>query len=86
MSPARTPWRRACGAASFEAQLARRVLTADYPHGQEAAITLHEHLDPATLQTALALSARHGTITSDAFDCVADAWETYRHLKDLSWD
>jgi hypothetical protein len=49
-------------------------------------MTLLEHLDPATLQAALALLARHGTITSDAFDCVADAWETYRHLKDLSWD
>jgi hypothetical protein len=27
-----------------------------------------------------------GVLTSEARDCVADAWETHRHLRELSWD
>jgi hypothetical protein len=30
--------------------------------------------------------AAQEAVTTDAFDCVADAWETYRHLQQLSWD
>jgi hypothetical protein len=25
-------------------------------------------------------------LTSETFDAIADAWERYRHLRDLPWD
>jgi hypothetical protein len=30
--------------------------------------------------------AEHCTLTVDAFDRLADAWESYRHVKHLGWD
>lgn len=53
---------------------------------QTAAMTLLECCDPPTLAAALALLAERGSLTVAAFDCVADAWETYRHVKHHSWD
>lgn len=53
---------------------------------QTAAMTLLECWDPPTLAAALALVAERGDLTVAAFDCVADAWETYRHVKHHSWD
>jgi hypothetical protein len=44
------------------------------------------HNSAETLDQAVALVAAHGVVTTEAFDCLADAWETYRHFKDLSWD
>lgn len=51
-----------------------------------AAMTLLEYGDPSSLEAAVALVAAQGAVTTDAFDCVADAWETYRHLRQLGWD
>jgi hypothetical protein len=56
------------------------------PDASQAAMKLLDYSDPETLDGAVALVAAHGTLTTEAFDCVADAWETYRHFKDLSWD
>jgi hypothetical protein len=47
-------------------------------------MTLLEHADPPTLTAALIADV--GAVTQHAFNCVADAWETYRHVKHLSWD
>ncbi len=72
-------------AASYEGRLAGRILEGAADASQ-AAMRLLEHCNPQTLDGAVALLATQGTVTVDAFDRVADAWETYRHFKDLSWD
>lgn len=71
--------------ASYEARLAQCVL-AGAPGASRAAMTLMERCEPQTVDGAVALVAGQGGLTVDAFDRVADAWETYRHLKHLSWD
>lgn len=69
----------------YDARLARDVL-AGGSSASRAAMTLLEYSDPATLDAAIELVAEQGAVTGDAFDCVADAWETHRHLKHLCWD
>ena len=69
----------------LEARLAREILEGG-PHAPMAARTLLERRDPSTLTAAISLIADYGTVNNDAFGCLADAWETYRHLKYLSWD
>jgi hypothetical protein len=69
----------------YAARLARNVLEGGLSAPQ-AAMTLLEYSDAATFDAAIELVAGQGTVTGDAFDCVADAWETYRHLKHLCWD
>jgi hypothetical protein len=69
----------------YDARLARSVLDGG-PNAVTAAMTLLEYSDPPTLTAAVALLADHGAVTEDAFNCVADAWETYRHVKHQSWD
>jgi hypothetical protein len=69
----------------YDARLARDVLEGG-SSAPRAAMTLLEYSDPATLHAAIALVAEEGAVTGDTFDCVADAWETYRHLKHLCWD
>jgi len=78
---------RAMGAVSehYDARLARSILEGG-SNAPAAAMTLLEYRDPSTLDAAVALVADHGTMTEGAFNCVADAWETYRHLKHLTWD
>lgn len=70
---------------SYDARLARAIL-AGGSNAPAAAMALLESQEPATLSAAVALVADHGTMTQGAFDCVADAWETYRHVRHLSWD
>ena len=69
----------------YEARLARRVLVGA-PDAAQAAMALLEHCEPATIDAAVALVAGRNRLTVGAFDRVADAWETYRHLKNLPWD
>ncbi|MFI4978089.1 MAG: hypothetical protein ACHQC8_05375 [Solirubrobacterales bacterium] len=71
----------------YETRLARAILEGG-SNASTAAMTLLEYRDPATLDASLALVADQGAVTEDAFNCVAvaDAWETYRHLKHLAWD
>jgi len=69
----------------YDARLARAILEGG-SNAPAAARTLLEYREPATLDAAVALIADQGTVTEDAFDCVADAWETYRHVRHLGWD
>lgn len=69
----------------YDARLARAVLEGG-SNARAAAMALLEYSEPATLDAALALVAGHGAMMGDTFDCVADAWETYRHVRHLSWD
>jgi hypothetical protein len=69
----------------YDVRLARTILDGG-SNASTAAMTLLEYREPATLDAAVALIADQGTVTGDAFDCIADAWETYRHLKHLTWD
>ncbi len=69
----------------YDARLARSILDGGTA-APTAAMTLLEYADPPTFTAAVALLADFGTVTQDAFHCVADAWETYRHVKHLSWD
>jgi hypothetical protein len=69
----------------YDARLARAILEGG-AHAPAAAATLLEYCEPSTLDAAVGLIARYGMVTQDAFDCVADAWETYRHMRHLSWD
>lgn len=69
----------------YEARLTRAIREGG-SDASAAAMTLLEYRDPSSLEAAVALVAAQGAVTTDAFDCVADAWETYRHLRQLSWD
>jgi hypothetical protein len=69
----------------YEARLARSIL-AGAANARVAAMTLLEHREPATLAAAVSLVAEQGPLGPAAFDLLADAWESYRHLKNLSWD
>jgi NADPH-dependent ferric siderophore reductase len=73
------------GSSSYEARLARRVLLGD-ASASPAAMELLDRCQPQTIDAAVALLAEQGNVSVDAFDCLADAWTTYRHLIDLSWD
>ena len=83
--PLRTPRSQRTDSQYYEARLAREILagSADAP---AAAMSLLEHVDPPTLDTAARLVADQGPMNARAFDLLADAWESYRHLKNLSWD
>ncbi len=69
----------------YEVQLARAVLTGQ-PHAPAAAATLLELCDPTSLDAAVGLISDQGTVTVAAFDCLVDAWDSYRHVKHLSMD
>ncbi len=69
----------------YDARLARGILEGG-PDAPTAAMTLLEYRDPPTLAAAVALLADYGMVTEAASNCVADAWETYRHVKHQSWD
>jgi hypothetical protein len=69
----------------YDARLARAILQGG-GRAPAAAATLLDYCEPSTLDAAIRLISRHGTVSQDAFDCVADAWETYRHMRHLSWD
>lgn len=83
--PLRASRTSATGQESYEARLARTI-TQGGPGATAAAMTLLEHCDPPTLQDAIALLGNHLTVSQDAFDHLADAWETYRHIKHQYWD
>ena len=83
--PLRAPRASVVGSESYEARLAQCILVGA-PDASQAAMTLLEYRDPSTLDAAVALVANQGTVTEAAFNCIADAWETYRHLRDLGWD
>ncbi len=70
---------------SYERQLADRVLFGGV-NAAEAAMVLLESCQPETLDDAVALLTRHGQLTVEAFDRVADAWGVFRHIGHLSWD
>ncbi len=70
---------------SYERQLADRVLFGGV-NAAEAAMVLLENCQPETLDDAVALLTRHGQLTVEAFDRVADAWGVFRHIGHLSWD
>ncbi|MFZ2050490.1 MAG: hypothetical protein WB698_01545 [Solirubrobacteraceae bacterium] len=69
----------------YDARLARSILEGG-PDAPAAAMTLLEYDDPLTLTAAVALIANYGMVTKDAFSCLANAWETYRHVRYQSWD
>ena len=79
--PLRSARMRVVASQRYDARLARRILEGG-TDASRAAMTLLEYGDPSTLDAAVAMIADHGTVTAaDAFDCVTDAWETYRHLE-----
>jgi hypothetical protein len=73
------------GVASYQRRLAKSILGGG-ADASRATMKLLEYSAPETLDEAVALVAAYGTVTTEVFDRVADAWETYRHFKDLSWD
>lgn len=83
--PMRAARARAATSQIYAARLARCILEGE-PSAAAAAMTLLEYLDPPALGVAVALIADQGEVTPDVFDCVADAWEIYRHFKHLAWD
>lgn len=70
---------------SYDGRLARRVRLAE-DNASQAALTLFECRDPQTLAEAVDLVCPDRRPSTDVFDAVADAWERYRHLRDLPWD
>jgi hypothetical protein len=49
-------------------------------------LTLFETQDPATLQQAVRVVCPDLRPTAEMFDAIADAWERYRHIRDMPWD
>jgi hypothetical protein len=70
---------------SYDARLAERVLLGG-KNAEHAAMALLERCQPETLEAAVGLLEGHGALTTQAFDRLADAWATFRHIKHLSWD
>lgn|GEM_PF-2366249 len=83
--PLRTAPARGVVPERYEARLARAIIDGA-SNAPAAAMTLFEHCEPATRDAAIALIADYGTVTAGASDCLVDAWETYRHVRHLSWD
>lgn len=71
--------------ATFEGRLAQLILIGA-PNASQAAMALFERFEPQTIGAAVSLVSSQGTVTADAFDRIADAWESYRHLQYLTWD
>ena len=80
-----SPRCRASHPGSYEVRLARRVLFGGV-NASPAAMALLESCEPQTLEQAVALLTRHGPLTVEAFDRIADAWGVFRHVGHLSWD
>ena len=66
----------------YEQELSRRVLDGE-PDALEAATTLFESQQPATLAEAAGLVRAYGELTLEAFDCVTCAFDRYWHLHDM---
>lgn len=49
-------------------------------------LALFEAEDPATLEQAVGLVCPDLRPAGEVFDAIADAWERYRHVRDLPWD
>jgi hypothetical protein len=71
--------------ADYEQRLSWRVRVCA-EDAATCALTLLERQDPATLGDAVALVCPDGRPTSEAFDTIAEAWERYRHMRDMAWD
>ncbi len=69
---------------NYEERLAQRVLTGQ--RAREAALNLFERTGPQSLDEAIAKVCADRRPAAPAFDAIADAWDTYRHLKHLPWD
>jgi hypothetical protein len=48
--------------------------------------SLFEADDPATLGQAVWLVCPDLRPSGEVFDAIADAWERYRHIRDVPWD
>ena len=66
----------------YEQELSRRVLDGERD-ALEAATTLFESQQPATLAEAAGLLRAYGEVTPEAFDCVMCAFDRYWHLHDM---
>lgn len=83
--PLRLRRRDAAAPQDYETRLAQAIRGGG-DRAPVAAMRLLEHLDPPTLQAAAARLAEQQTLNVEVFDRLADAWETYRHIRHLSWD
>ena len=72
-------------ATSFDERLARRILQGEGNEVQ-AAVTLFERHDPVTLEDAVGLLEAYGSVTPQAFEHAAEAWDIFWHLRDMPCD
>lgn len=49
-------------------------------------LALFECEDPPTLERAVELVCPDLRPSGELFDAVADAWERYRHVREMPWD
>jgi hypothetical protein len=71
-------------ALGYDDRLAREVL--DGEGDAIAAIASFERQEPASLTAAAQLLSGHGTLTTEAFDRVACAYDIYRHVRNMPCD
>jgi|GEM_PF-5433430 len=45
-----------------------------------------ERHDPSTLQQALTLAGDETSLGAASFEIVAEAWDRYFHIRNMSWD
>jgi hypothetical protein len=70
---------------TYDERLARRVRVND-DNAPQAALTLFERRGPRTLPEAVSFVCPDLRPTPETFEAIAQAWERYRHLRDLPWD
>jgi hypothetical protein len=70
---------------NHEKRLAARVADGE-PNAADAALELLERTNPQTLDDAVALVWPDRKVPPERFDAVAQAWDFYRHVRDMPRD
>lgn len=71
--------------ATCDELLQSRIVNCE-PEALQAALSLMERHDPKSLQQALWLVDDGREISAPSFEIVAEAWDRYFHIRNMSWD
>jgi hypothetical protein len=70
---------------SYEERLRIRVVRGG-PDAVKAALALMERHDPASFEQALGLAVHGIEVPPHSREVVAEAWDRYFHIKNMSWE
>jgi hypothetical protein len=69
----------------YDRRLAQAVLDGA-PDAERAALTLFERREPRSRTQAIDLVVPFGPVPPETFDCIARAYDVYRHTVDMPHD